>query len=325
MYGYAANSAAASPGDAVHRGAADHQPGRVGRAERRGHPGRRNRRRQRTGVAVGADLPDAAEPRNARRLLHDVRLWAVGAFIGNLENVLGLTGTSAASGSSADRHRSAWRIPLSPGVFRRVCGHRRALAHHGQCGDRCNHTRGRSWRRRGAADGAAGRCAEGGPVGWGAPVGPAEWRGRGSELVGTPESRPAWARRLRWGGCRCRRIGFGRRRLRRRCCFPRVCRCQRSDAEHGGGLGFPFAFGGLPGAAAAGAAAGAAGSKYGSRLKVVARPPAAGYPAEPAGLTAPRYPMPAAAYSTNGNGHAPPGYRPAIVYLPTNGNDPAHV
>jgi PPE-repeat protein len=96
-------------------------------------------------------------------------------------------------------------------------------------------------------------------------------------------------------------------------------------ADVGAGLGFPFAFGGLPGAAALGAAAGAASGaagKYGSRLKVVARPPAAGYPAEPEPSTTTGYPKPAAAYSTNGNGHAPPGYRPAIVYLPTNGHEP---
>jgi PPE-repeat protein len=92
-------------------------------------------------------------------------------------------------------------------------------------------------------------------------------------------------------------------------------------AEPGAGLGFPFTFGGLPGAAAAGAAAGAASSKFGSRLKVVARPPEAGYPAEPAASSPPNYPKPAA--STNG--HAPPGYRPAIIYLPTNGHEPANV
>jgi PPE-repeat protein len=91
------------------------------------------------------------------------------------------------------------------------------------------------------------------------------------------------------------------------------------------GLGFPFAFGGLPKAAAIGAAAGvggAAASKYASRLKVVSRPPAAGYPAEEEASSTPRHPVPAAAYPTNG--HAPPGYRPAIVYLPTNGHEPAH-
>jgi PPE-repeat protein len=97
-------------------------------------------------------------------------------------------------------------------------------------------------------------------------------------------------------------------------------------ADLGAGIGFPFAFGGLPGAAAMGAAAGAGGaaaaaSKYGSRLKVVARPPAAGYSAEPAASSAPGYPVPAGSYPTNG--HAPPGYRPAIVYLPTNGHEPA--
>jgi PPE-repeat protein len=99
------------------------------------------------------------------------------------------------------------------------------------------------------------------------------------------------------------------------------------------GLGFPFAFGGLPKAAAVAAAAGvggAAASKYASRLKVVARSPEAGYAAddEPAASSpSRRYAVPAAAYTNgngNGNGHAPPGYRAAIVYLPTNGHDPAH-
>ena len=98
-------------------------------------------------------------------------------------------------------------------------------------------------------------------------------------------------------------------------------------ADFGAGLGFPFAFGGLPRAAAMGAAAGAgsaAAATYGSRLKVVSRPPAAGYPAdEPAASSTPGYPVPAARYPTNG--HAPPGYRPAIVYVPTNGHEPASV
>ena len=97
--------------------------------------------------------------------------------------------------------------------------------------------------------------------------------------------------------------------------------------DMGAGLGFPFAFGGLPGAAAMGAAAGgvggAAASKYGSRLKVVARSPEAGYPADQEASSHPRYPAPGAAQAMNG--HAPPGYRPAIVYLPTNGQDPAKV
>jgi PPE-repeat protein len=94
-------------------------------------------------------------------------------------------------------------------------------------------------------------------------------------------------------------------------------------ADFGAGLGFPFA---LPGVAALGAAAsagGAAATKYGKRLKVVARAPEAGYAAEPAPSSAPGYPVPAAAYPTNG--HAPAGYRPAIVYLPTNGHEPASV
>jgi PPE-repeat protein len=109
--------------------------------------------------------------------------------------------------------------------------------------------------------------------------------------------------------------------------FPAGVPLAGPDGDLNAGLGFPFAFGGLPKAAAIGAAAGvggAAASKYASRLKVVARPPAAGYPAaEPAASSAPGYPVPAAAYPTNG--HAPPGYRPAIIYLPTNGHDPAKV
>ena len=59
------------------------------------------------------------------------------------------------------------------------------------------------------------------------PIGPVALTGaRVRCSPATPGSRLAWARRLRWAGCRCRRIGFGRRRLRRRCCFPRVRRCQ---------------------------------------------------------------------------------------------------
>jgi PPE-repeat protein len=97
------------------------------------------------------------------------------------------------------------------------------------------------------------------------------------------------------------------------------------DAGLNAGLGFPFAFGGLPKAAAIGAAAGvggAAASKYASRLKVVSRPPAAGYPAEEEASSTTRHPVPAGAHAMNG--HAPPGYRPAIVYLPTNGHEPAN-
>jgi PPE-repeat protein len=108
--------------------------------------------------------------------------------------------------------------------------------------------------------------------------------------------------------------------------FPDGMPVAAPDTGLNAGLGFPFAFGGLPKAAAIGAAAGvggAAASKYASRLKVVARPPAAGYPAEPAASSTSRYPVPAAGYPTNG--HAPPGYRPAIVYLPTDGHEPASV
>jgi PPE-repeat protein len=90
------------------------------------------------------------------------------------------------------------------------------------------------------------------------------------------------------------------------------------------GSGWPLVLGGLPRAAGVGAAAGAgaAAAKYGSRLKVVPRSPAAGYPDEPEAPSASEHPVPAG-FPTNG--HAPPGYRAAIVYLPTNGHAPAKV
>jgi len=96
------------------------------------------------------------------------------------------------------------------------------------------------------------------------------------------------------------------------------------NIDLGGGAGFPLFFGGLPAAAGLGAAAGAGGAaavKYGSRSKVMARPPAAGYPKEPAAAASHEHPGPTG-FPTNG--HAPPGYRPAIVYLPTNGHAPAN-
>jgi PPE-repeat protein len=99
-----------------------------------------------------------------------------------------------------------------------------------------------------------------------------------------------------------------------------------SPGDFGTGFGFPFPIGGLSRGAGIGVAAvaGAAAGKFGSRLKVVARPPAAGYPAaQTVASSAPGYPVPAAGYPTNG--HAPPGYRPAIVYVPTNGHEPASV
>jgi PPE-repeat protein len=100
--------------------------------------------------------------------------------------------------------------------------------------------------------------------------------------------------------------------------------------EAGAGLGFPFMFPGMGGmgrgavAAGAGAVAGAAAVKYGSRITVMARPPAAGYATgEPAvAASTAKYPVPTG-FPTNG--HAPPGYQPAVIYLPTNGNAPANV
>jgi PPE-repeat protein len=181
----------------------------------------------------------------------------------------------------------------------------------------------------GAADGGAGGAdgAEGGPAGAG---GAPDWAGgadggAGSELAGDSGVAAGLGEAPSLGGLSVPPNWLWSAAPPPPMLFPAGTPLPGSDAEHGGGLGFPFMFGGLPGAAAAGAAAGAAGSKFGSRLKVVARPPSAGYPAETEASPAPRYPKPAASHSITGNGHAPPGYRPAIVYVPTNGNDTTHV
>lgn len=98
-------------------------------------------------------------------------------------------------------------------------------------------------------------------------------------------------------------------------------------ADLGVGMGFPFMFSPLGRAAAVGAAAGAGAAlvKYGPRLKVLGRTPLNGNseetPATPS-TPAPKYPVPA---SFPTNGHAPPGYQPAIVYVPINGNAPTKV
>jgi PPE-repeat protein len=86
------------------------------------------------------------------------------------------------------------------------------------------------------------------------------------------------------------------------------------------GLPMMGGMGRAAGVAAAAGVGGAVASRYGKPRTVVARPPAAGYPPEPAAASAtPAYPVPAG-FATNG--HAPPGYTPAIVYLPTNGQAP---
>jgi PPE-repeat protein len=89
--------------------------------------------------------------------------------------------------------------------------------------------------------------------------------------------------------------------------------------------GLPLMMGGLPQVAAAGAvgaAAGAAGAKYLPRLSVVARSPGAGYSAESKAPPTTKYPVPA---RFPANGHAPPGYQPAIVYMPINGHESSDV
>ena len=89
-----------------------------------------------------------------------------------------------------------------------------------------------------------------------------------------------------------------------------------ASAEGGLPMGIPFLPSGAGQAAGIAAAAGVGGavaSKYGPRLKVLARSPEAGYsqaPMAPAGA----YPAPA--------GFPPaPGYTPHIVYLPNNGHN----
>lgn len=94
-----------------------------------------------------------------------------------------------------------------------------------------------------------------------------------------------------------------------------------AGALGGMGMGAPMLMGGFPRAAAIGAAAGAGAiaSKYGSRIRVVARPPAAGYPDE--SVTPATAHMVPAGHAAHRN--APPGYQAAIVYVPANGQAPA--
>ena len=78
--------------------------------------------------------------------------------------------------------------------------------------------------------------------------------------------------------------------------------------------GLPM-IGGLPRAAGIAAAAGVGGavaSKYAPRLRVLTRSPGAGYTSVPM--------APAGMYAAPPGIPSPPGYTPAIVYLPTNGN-----
>jgi PPE-repeat protein len=98
-----------------------------------------------------------------------------------------------------------------------------------------------------------------------------------------------------------------------------------ADGFGAAGIVMPLILGGLPRAALAGATgggAGPAGINHGPQPKVMARPPDAGYPAEPVALANAKYPA-VAGYSLNG--HTPPGYRAAIVYLPIDGQEPAPV
>jgi PPE-repeat protein len=94
----------------------------------------------------------------------------------------------------------------------------------------------------------------------------------------------------------------------------------------------PVAAGGLPlaaglplippgagqaaGIAAAAGVGGAVASKYGPRLRVLTRSPGAGYTPVPM--------APAGTYAAPPGIPSPPGYTPAIVYLPTNGNGNGH-
>lgn len=97
-----------------------------------------------------------------------------------------------------------------------------------------------------------------------------------------------------------------------------------ADGFGAAGIGMPLILGGLPRAALSGAAVGGlpASINHGPQPKVMARPPDAGQPAEPATLPKAKYPA-VAGYSLNG--HTPPGYRAAIVYLPIDGPEPIPV
>ena len=87
-----------------------------------------------TGVAV-ADLPGAAEPRNARLVHRGDRFGAVGAFNG-IENVLGLTGTSAASPFGSIGESLIGELLYLPAFFGAFVGLDASRPPHGQCGDR---------------------------------------------------------------------------------------------------------------------------------------------------------------------------------------------
>jgi len=79
--------------------------------------------------------------------------------------------------------------------------------------------------------------------------------------------------------------------------------------------GLPMMMGGIPRAAGVAAAAGVGGalaSKYAPRLRVLTRSPGSGYSSVPM--------APAGTYAAPPGIPSPPGYTPAIVYLPTNGN-----
>ena len=292
------------PGDAVHRGAADHQPGRVGRAERRGHPGHRNRRRQRTGVAVGADLPDAAKPRVAGGLsTRRPSSGLLGNLLGNLSLTSAATG-SATGGLSGLGTSLIGRLPLSPGVFWRVPGNRRAVSPScpmrrrphprppratlpgvGPKGPQGRRRRG--WRRgrpgRGRGCPRLGRCDADG--------------GAGSVLAGDSGVAAGLGEAPSLGGLSVPPNWLWSAAPPPPMLFPAGRRCQGPTPTTAADWVFrSFSAGYLAAAAVAARphAGGAAASKFGSRLKVVARPPSAGYPAEPEASPPPRYPKPAA-------------------------------
>ena len=182
------------------------------------HPGRRNRRRQRTGVAVGADLPDAAESRNARRLLHGDRFGVIDASEGLL-GVLGLSGPlplrrpSARSGTSLIGE--LLYLPAFFGAFvgldalSPIMGNLETAATTpvAPVGDE------------GAAGAAGARGCRRWSRGW-----RRQWAGfgvrRGLRSLGQ-RGRRAFVGRVVGAA----ELGYGRRHhLRRRCCFPTVCR-----------------------------------------------------------------------------------------------------
>ena len=317
-------------GDAVHRGTADHQPGRVGRAGGRGRPGHRHVDwRGRAVNAVAADSPRFRRRCRASRRpssstsstsgLSGILSELLGAVFHRVDPT-GLSRTFVVVRVLARRHPELDTLRRISRGFLACLSAADALGPLMATPMSNALTPARRSRREGPADGAAEGAAEG------AAGAEAAGGALGSGLRGLGDLR------RRFGGpgssglsrarCRCRRAGPGPRHLRRRCWV--ACRWRRVAGRQSGrtsGLpmaaGLPLMMGGLPRAAVAAAAGvgGAVASKYGPRLTVVARSPAAGYPPDPASVPTMAYPVPAG-FPTNGT-RPPDTRRPSCTCRPT--------